>query len=1431
MRKLLTPAGRSWLIASFVFALSYAVANAQTSPKILTDISENEISLTGQRYTFPKQFRTLHLNKQAAQQFFSTAPVESPANMKNSPAVFEMPMPDGGSMHFRIWETPVMHPDLAAQYPDIKTYAGQGIDNPNASIRLDMTPKGFHAMVLSPEGSAWIDPYCLDNTDDYICYYKRDLPASVNFECESSGARRGNNDDMHDIIPSDLYAQKVAGAQLRTYRLAVACTGEYAATKGGTVAGAMAGIVTSVNRVDGVYETEVAIRMTLVANNSSIVYTNSSTDPYTNGSGGTMLGQNQTTCTNVIGSANYDIGHVFSTGGGGVAYLGCVCSSSNKAGGVTGSSNPVGDAFDIDYVAHEMGHQFGGNHTFNSATGSCSGNRASSAAYEPGSGITIMAYAGICGADNLASNSIAYFHTYSFDEIVNFSTTGNGNTCAATTASGNTPPNVTSQGANYIIPISTPFVLTGTATDADGDPLTYSWEEMDLGTAGALNVQSTTAPQFRPFSPVASPSRTFPNLTSIINNTASVGEWLPNQARTLKFRLTARDNKMGGGGVMHPDVNVTLTVAAGGAFAVTAPNTAVSWAGGSSQAVTWSVNGSNGAPINCGNVKISLSTDGGNTFPTVLLASTSNDGTENITVPNIASTTARIKVEAVGNIFFDMSNVNFAITAASGLTAISTTAISPLSYCAGDAKNIAFTTTGSANAGNIFTAQLSNSAGSFASPVSIGTLTGTTSGIIAATIPAGTATGSGYRIRVVSSSPVITGSDNGANINISAQVATAASITTAFTSFCANIPITFNTSSIANATTYTWAATGGAVVSSGQGTLSAVIVFPNTITSSTVSVFGSNANCTGTSSSLVVTIMTTPNTPTANNASGCSGVPIILTGSPAGGTFSVPNPYTGSSTTFTYNVANGNGCNTTSSPATINVNSNPAPAITGTLSFCSGSSTTLNAGAGYSSYLWSTGATTQAISVSTAGSFSVTVSNANGCTGNSSATTVANSLPVVSFSGLASSYAVGAAPSTLTGSPSGGTFSGPGISGNTFTASVAGAGGPYTITYFYTDVNGCSGSSAQQTTVTSCIVPATPGAISTSGGSSKVCPGDTRNYTVAAVSGATSYTWTPPAGGIITAGIGTRSVTINYTAGYTANDTLRVVTNNACGSSAESKLNIVRNNPAIPGTITGQSYGVCSASNLPYTVTQVTGMTYSWSLSVTTATINSGQGTNTITASYSAPFSTGVLSVTANNNCSVSPVRLLTVRSKPAPPASLAGSATACAGQSGVAYSTPAVISAVNYTWVVPAGATIFDGVVTSSGTTLVTTSTSVAVNFGATAGIVKVRANNGCGSSSYKSLTVAFNCRSISSSESFDLSISPNPSIGNSEILFSSIENSSYTIQVMDLTGRIVLLKGGEVLIGENRVTLNLEYVTKGIYMIHVLSGDRQAFNRLVLN
>ena len=631
-----------------------------------------------QRLIIPETYRTFSLNLRAMRSLLRTAPMEFTDEARNQEVIMTLPMPDGTFARFRIVKSPVVEPGLAANFPGLdQTFSAQGIDDPTMVMRFDLLPTGFHAMVLSTGETIFVDPYATGDMYNYISYYKKDVrrvgPA---FECDFINPE---GDIVVDTNKVKGEPEVINGSTRRTYRLALAATNEYAVAVGGnTIAGTLAAQVLVMNRVNGVYERDVAIHMNVIANNNLVIYAGdnlscggpctAANDPYTNNDGGTMLGQNQTNLDAVIMSANYDIGHVFSTGGGGIATLNSPCNAATKARGVTGLGNPVGDPFAIDYVAHEMGHQFGGNHTFNGTTGSCGGNRAAGAAVEPGSGITIMAYAGICGAQDLAAHSIDTFSVKSLEEIVAFRE--GGGTCGPATATGNTPPSVTGPG-NFNIPKGTPFALMATGSDVNGDTLSFSWEEYDLGAASPpdTDADGMARPIFRPYLPTAGGTRLFPSLTYILNN-ANVpptttggfltGEILPSIGRTMTFQVVARDNRANGGGINTATSTVTVN-GASGPFNVSAPNTAVVWTTGSMQTVTWNVANTTMAPVSTANVKISLSTDGGTTFPVVLNASTSNDGTELITVPNLPSTTARVKVEAIGNIFFDISDTNFIV--------------------------------------------------------------------------------------------------------------------------------------------------------------------------------------------------------------------------------------------------------------------------------------------------------------------------------------------------------------------------------------------------------------------------------------------------------------------------------------------------------------------------------------------------------------------------------------------------------------------------------------------------------------------------------------------------------------------------------------------------------------------------------------------------
>jgi len=666
------------LLAGVVFALfssGFALAAS-----LWIDVPEASVAARGTRFLEPGVGRTMALNYAAMTDLLRSAPRESDVAAPDSPFEMELPLPEGGYGRFRVVESSIMEPELAKRYPMLRTYLGQGVDNPTATVRIDLTVRGFRAQVIAATHTTYIEPFQRGDIGNYVVFNKSDYrKQSEPFYCGVTGEEIKS---IPNILRRNDVSKIASGGNLRTYRLALAATGEYTTALGGTVLDGLSGIVTTMNRVNGIYEREVAVRMILVANNDLLVYTNNASDPYTNGSGSAMLGENQTNLNTVIGNANYDIGHVFSTGGGGIAGLGVVCNSGQKARGVTGSSNPIADAYDVDYVAHEMGHQFAGNHTFNGSGGNCSGgNRNGSTAYEPGSGITIQAYAGICAGDNTQPNSEDYFHRISLNEILGFTTSGTGASCGTLTTTGNNAPTVTTAAA-FTIPKSTPFALTASGSDPDGDTLTYLWEQFNAGaTANAEGVLTDSdGPIFRSFIPTTSPTRIFPSLRYILDNanvvpataalpgTASpttwmTGERLPGTARTMNFRVTARDNRAGGGGTNEASSVITVSAAAG-PFAVTAPNAAVTWAAGSSQTITWNVASTNAAPVNTANVEIALSLDGGYTFPVILAASTPNDGTETLTIPagTPPTTQARIRVAAVGNIFFDISDSNFTIT-------------------------------------------------------------------------------------------------------------------------------------------------------------------------------------------------------------------------------------------------------------------------------------------------------------------------------------------------------------------------------------------------------------------------------------------------------------------------------------------------------------------------------------------------------------------------------------------------------------------------------------------------------------------------------------------------------------------------------------------------------------------------------------------------
>lgn len=649
------------VIGMLVSGISFAQTDrlwSESSRKTTSEIFENKSTIKN-----PKIY-SLDIN--GLKNALAKAPKRLAVGEK-SEIIISFPNSDGKLEHFKVKENSNFDPQLAAKYPDIKSYVGEGLGDVNSTVYFSISPLGLSSMEIYNDKSAvFIEPYTKD-LSTYVVYRKSDKKDDLNkFECTVIDVAQKGVSGL-----DNLQARPNADdAKLRTFRLALSSTGEYTTYFGGTKALALAAMNNTMTRVNGVFEKDFSARMVLIANNDAVIYTNASTDPYSAASGmSSWNSQLQSTLTSVIGEANYDVGHLFgaSGGGGNAGCIGCVCVNGSKGSGYTSPADaiPSGDNFDIDYVAHELGHQFGGNHTFSHS------NEGTGVNMEPGSGSTIMGYAGITGQD-IQAHSDSFFHAVSIQQITD---NIKAKTCPTSTNTANAIPTANA-GSDYTIPKGTPFMLTGSGTDANGDALTYIWEQMNnasssqTGASSAASATKATGPTFRSWTPQTTPTRYFPRMASVLTGaTTTAGseitvEALSNVARTYNFRFTVRDNKSGGSGNNSDDAVITVNGTAG-PFSVSSQNSATTYSGGTSQTVTWNVAGTTANGVNAANVDILWSTDSGNTW-TTLLSGTPNDGSQAVTIPNASTTTGRLMVKGSNHIFFDVNNANITVNAGSG---------------------------------------------------------------------------------------------------------------------------------------------------------------------------------------------------------------------------------------------------------------------------------------------------------------------------------------------------------------------------------------------------------------------------------------------------------------------------------------------------------------------------------------------------------------------------------------------------------------------------------------------------------------------------------------------------------------------------------------------------------------------------------------------
>ena len=568
---------------------------------------------------------------------------------KTSNLILSFPNTQGELEKYNIVEASVMHPDLQAKYPEIRSYVGYGIDTPTAYLRFSLSPyKGLTGIVLGKEKAEIFEPVANSKTQ-FRVNYKSNLDKTEGFNCSTLDALSTAANKTNGLKDAD-------DSTHRRYTLALSVTAEYANFHGGTLASVNAALAATVTNVNAVFENDFNVTLELAANNDNVIYFNAATDPYSGFSNyGTEV---QNTLDTQIGDTNYDVGHLLSAIGfdGNAGCIGCVCTSGLKGSAYASDNIPDGFNFDIDLVAHEIGHQFGANHTWTH-----DGNEGSDVQMEPGSGSTIMGYAGIAASANIQLNSDPYFHAISIEQVTTFIKT---TTCAIETNTGNTTPTADA-GPDLTLPIGTPFKLVGIGDDDDvSDIITFCWEQINENNAITIypnpNSGNDDAVLFRSFSPTISNTRYFPNLSDLrFGVNANQWEKIPNVGRTADFRLTVRDNKPGGANNTHDDMRVTFDPNYG-PFQITSQNTTgISWASGSTETITWDVNNTN-TLLGATNVNILLSIDGGETYAEIV-SNIPNNGSYALTVPNSPSPDCRLMIAPTNNNFFAINAEDFAI--------------------------------------------------------------------------------------------------------------------------------------------------------------------------------------------------------------------------------------------------------------------------------------------------------------------------------------------------------------------------------------------------------------------------------------------------------------------------------------------------------------------------------------------------------------------------------------------------------------------------------------------------------------------------------------------------------------------------------------------------------------------------------------------------